>query len=248
MHRILAFGGGLQTSAVAILVRQGRVPIDEAVFVDTGCEKPETYWYIEHYIRALFKEAGKPFTIIPGTDARGYLYEKCLHYRNIPMYTGLSKWCTDKHKVVPLRRYARSKGYRKGEYITLIGFSVDEAKRCDKDTHRAARSEFPLIQLGMSADDCRRVISDYGYPRPLKSSCYICPYQRWQEWNWLKAYHPELVEKALVLERAYHERRPDFKEIYGLFGGKPLWKFAEGRQAEFGFPEEYSCYSGHCGH
>ncbi len=64
MKRILSFGGGLQTTALAIMVAKGELEIDEAVFADTGCEKPETYWYIENYIKPLFLKLHIPFTVV----------------------------------------------------------------------------------------------------------------------------------------------------------------------------------------
>ncbi len=58
---ILSFGGGLQTTTLAILVAQGKVKIDYAIFADTGCEKPETYDYLEDYTKPLFESIGIPF-------------------------------------------------------------------------------------------------------------------------------------------------------------------------------------------
>lgn len=234
---ILSFGGGVQTTALAILAAQGKVKVDAAIFADPGAEKPETYWYIEHYIKPLFKEAGIPFETITGELHGQSLYDYCFSRRLIPSL--MNRWCSDKFK----RRVIHNRYPQDG---LLIGFSYDETNRAGRANN--PQLVYPLIERGITSTDCRAIISNYGWPMPVKSACYFCVYARWQEWNWLKTTHPELVEKAVVLEANYHIRRPDLKETCGLFGGTPLWKFAQGIQSEMPILQEYSCWSGHCGH
>ncbi len=230
MKRILSFGGGLQTTAMAILVAQGKLQIDEAVFADTGAEKPETYRYMEIYIKGLLG-----IKILPVEN--GGLKAYCEKYRIVPSV--VDRWCSRIFKVERMMKYADGAEQ-------LIGFSTDEIRRSENP--KLAGKIFPLIEMGISSTDCYHIIQDYGFPLPLKSSCYFCPFQRWTEWNWLKMYHRDLFEDALRLENLLYERKPEYRDRTGLFGGKPLWKYAEGQQFEFGFPEEYSCWSGYCGH
>ena len=230
MKRILSLGGGLQTTAMVILAKQGKLQVDEAVFADTGAEKPETYWYMEHYIQPLM-----PVTILPVVN--GGLKAYCEKYRIVPSV--VNKWCTIKFKIKRLMEYADGAEQ-------MIGFSTDEIRRSENP--KLAGKTFPLIEMGLSSADCHDIIKDFGWPIPLKSSCYFCPNQRWTEWNWLKIHHKDLFEDALRLENLLYERKPEYKERTGLFGGKPLWKYAKGEQYEFGFPEEYSCWSGYCSH
>lgn len=238
MRKILSFGGGVQTTALAIMAAKGEIEVDEVVFADTGAEKPETYWYMENYTKPMLKEAEIQFTSIIGADPthkiQRNLVEHCYHYKTIPSVS--MRWCTAQSKSRPIDDY-------KGEAISLIGFSWDEAHRAKNRQGR----RYPLIELGLTGADCQRIISDYGWPIPTKSSCFFCPYQRPVEWNWLKLRHPELIEKALAMEQRFYERRPDKRNEIGLLGGRPLWKWAEGIQGEFDL-QEYSCWSGHCGH
>lgn len=230
--KILSFGGGLQTTAMVVLYAQGKLKIDRAVFADTGCEKPETYWYIENYI-------SKVLPVETVQSHLGGMYEYCQSIKRIP--SPRFRWCTDKFKVRPLRKSVLK------DDLVMVGFSADETKRV-KEQYGALGREFPLIEMGITGADCTRIIQEYGWPIPIKSACYISPYQRWNNWNWLKSKHPELLQKAVDLELLSYEIRPQDRDNFGLFGGKPLWKFAEGVQYEFGFPEEYSCWSGHCSH
>lgn len=235
-QKILSFGGGVQTTALAILAAKHEVEVDAAIFADPGGEKPETYWYIEAYIKPLFKEAGIPFEIVKNErksyqpDLYGYLYR----LRDIPSVQG-KRECSWNFKRLVIQRHTS----RDSEI--LLGFSFDEQARLKEDT-------YPLVDLKLTGADCHRIISDYGWPVPVKSSCFFCPFQRWTEWNWFKIYHPELIEKSVALEARFYERKPHYRETVGLFGGAPLWKYAQGIQMEMPILKEYSCWSGACGH
>ena len=241
--RILSFGGGLQTTALAILVKQGKVQADEAVFADTGCEKPETYWYMENYTKPLFEEIGIPFTCIKNEqpyyqpDLYGFLWRK----EQVPNIR--FRECTDHFKIRPIKKYVG------GHIVMLIGFSWDEQRRAvNRKVVKWQTPEYPLIDMRITAEGCRDIVKDYGWPIPLKSSCFICQYQKVVEWNWLKNTHPELFQKALELEEHYHNRRPDMRNSFGLLGGTPLWRLKNGIQPEMFQLEEQSCWSGYCSH
>jgi hypothetical protein len=40
-----------------------------------------------------------------------------------------------------------------------------------------------------------------GLPVPVKSACYFCPASKKAEITWLREHHPELLERALEIER-----------------------------------------------
>lgn len=239
MKRILSFGGGIQTTALALLIKQGKVEVDMAVFADTGCEKPETYWYMDAYMKPLFKDIGIPFHIVSTDKEEKTLYDYCWRIRDIPSPT--RRWCSDRYKIRPIQKKCGS--VKNTSYV--IGFSYDETNRVDK---RRPNKVYPLIELGMTADDCRYFIESNGYPLPLKSSCYFCPFQHPVEWNWLKLRQPELFEKALALEARFHEHRPHLKNDFGLLRGTPLWRLKDGIQPEMFQLEGESCWSGYCSH
>lgn len=240
MKRILSFGGGLQTTALAIMVAEGKLDIDMAVFADTGGEKPETYWYMENYTQPLFESIGTLFSIVKTDKEDKTLYDYCWRIRDIPSPIG-QRWCTDKYKVRVIHKlYGNEK-----QVNYVIGFSSDEINRVDKSKGNRV---YPLIDLGMTANDCRYYIQSNGYPLPLKSSCYFCPFQHPVEWNWLKNNHIDLFEKALELEKRFHEHRPYLRNDFGLLRGTPLRKLKDGIQPEMFQLEGDSCWSGHCSH
>lgn len=219
---------------MAILLYQGKIEADAVVFADTGAEKPETYWYMENYSRPLVESAGIPFVTVKSKlkSRQPDLYGYALRKGYLPDVKG-QRQCSWNYKRLPI-----AKEFPDSE--KLIGFSVGEEKRIKTDI-------YPLIEAGISGAECIRIISSFGWPIPTKSSCFFCPFQRPYEWNWLKDRHPDLFAKAVALEARFYERKPHFRHTLGLFGGKPLWKFAEGIQQSFDITEN-SCWSGACGH
>ena len=132
------------------------------------------------------------------------------------------------------------------EGLQAAGFSTDEAHRA-KRKPKGQRRRYPLLEIGYSFLDCQRVIAEHGWPRPLKSSCYFCPFQRSAIWNDMKRRDPDLFQRALDLETNYYTRRPDTRQTVGLLQGRPLWKMATGVQTALDLPDDFSCQSGYCG-
>lgn len=237
MDRILSFGGGLQTTALAILIAERKVEVDAVVFADTGAEKPETYWYIDEYVRPLLQQAGVEFITVRKPDE--LLYEYCWRKRDIPSIRW--RWCTDRWKVRPVHAVSR-------KAVQLIGFSTDENHRALREFKRIkVERQFPLLDLGLSATDCRTIIADFGWPRPLKSACFICSFARMADWYWLKANHRDLFQKALDLEENWYQKKPGSRAKAGLLQGRSLKRLAQGEQIYLPLEAEYSCYSGYCG-
>ena len=238
-ENILAFGGGVQTTALVALIAEGELKnVDLVIFSDTGGEKPETYWYIENYIKELLQ--GKVEFIMVKSELKSCqpdLYGWLWRLGQIPPIHG-KRLCSNKFKREAIVAHLKGR-----EYETMIGFSYDELNRAAKNPH----NRHPLIDMKITAADCQQIISNHGLPVPLKSSCYYCPFQHPVEWNWLKTNHPDLFLKALELEAHYHERRPDMIG-FGLVRGIPLRNFKKGIQPEMFADIGNSCWSGICGH
>ena len=60
----LSFGAGVQTTAMLIMLAQGKIHADAVIFADTGAEHPETYDYIERYDKPLCEKMGIPFLTV----------------------------------------------------------------------------------------------------------------------------------------------------------------------------------------
>ena len=238
MLNILSFGGGIQTTALAVLIAEGKLKVDAVIFADTGGEKPETYWYMENYTWEILQGHTEFITVKNELKScQPDLYGWLWRYGQIPPVHG-KRLCSIKFKRETIDRYFKGQ-----KHETMIGFSLDEMNRAAKYPNNL----HPLIDMGITADACQLIIEEYGLPFPLKSSCYYCPFQHPVEWNWLKSHHLDLFDKALELEAHYHDRRPDMID-FGLVRGTPLRNYKEGIQPEMFADIGYSCWTGHCGH
>jgi 3'-phosphoadenosine 5'-phosphosulfate sulfotransferase (PAPS reductase)/FAD synthetase len=241
MDRILSFGAGVQTTALAIMLYERKFQVDAVVFADTGAEKPETYNYLKSYTEPLLSAVNIPFITVKTTipSEKGNLYDFLWSRKDLPSIR--QRRCTDHFKIRPIRKLIGK------NCIQLIGFSADEINRAEKAKDKEHKC-FPLIDMGMKSNDSRDLISQFGWPVPLKSSCYFCIYQPFVEWNWLKNNHPDLFQKALDLEANYHSRTPQMRNSFGLLRGTPLWRVKDGLQPEMLVPGEMSCWEGYCSH
>ncbi len=60
---------------------------------------------------------------------------------------------------------------------------------------------YPLMEWGYDRERCKKVIASAGLPIPIKSACWFCPASKKHEIAWLQEHHPELLERALRIER-----------------------------------------------
>ena len=71
----------------------------------------------------------------------------------------------------------------------------------------------PLFEWGFDRPRCEQVIAAAGLPAPVKSACYFCPASKKGEIAWLQEHHPELLERALHIER---NARANLTSVKGL--------------------------------
>jgi len=182
---ILSFGAGVNSVALAIMaINDGWR--GEIVFSDTGCEWPETYYYLDYFEREWLQPRGFKVKRIHQANYKNglSLIEVCERDHIIPLCA--VRWCTVEYKVNPLELYA-------GEHSTMLGIAADEA-------HRQDNAIRPLVEAGVTRDGCIDIIEVEGLDVPQRSGCYICPFQRDSQWRMLWERHPKLFERAMRLE------------------------------------------------
>jgi len=193
LKNYLSFGGGVNSVALYLYLLDQKVEF-EAVFVDHGTDWPETYEYVD-----MFKKK-YPLTILqPKVTGYDNLYDYCLHYSIVPSF--MFRWCTDKFKIRPIYKYVRTPCFM------MLGFDVGEAKRAKISVNKGVENRFPLIEAEINRAGCKEIIKSHGLPVPIKSGCFICPYQRVGQWKELRIKHPDLFCKACQLEKATMEYR-----------------------------------------
>ena len=239
--RILSFGAGVQTTALAILAAKREIePYDALVFADTGGEHPETYAYLERVFKPWDKGLFHSVQVVSPKWGTPTLYDYAYRRRMVPSI--INRWCTNQFKIRPIKKFLRPLA----PGTISIGISADESHRAVRRPQpRGIEPDWPLVSLSLTREDCRRIIANAGLPEPRKSGCWFCPFQSRRNWLELAELHPDLWGKALALEANSIARNPrDF-----LGSDKPVAKLlSEGRQPFLdGFLEaESGCRSGYC--
>jgi len=231
MKTYLSFGGGVNSVAMMLLMLDEGWEF-EAVFVDHGCDWPETYSYLE-----MLLDKGYKITILkPNVEGESNLYKFCWDREIIP--SRMLRWCTDKFKLRTLHAYMEKPCF------CCLGFDVDEAHRATIFNWKGQENRFPLIEKNITRRDCMDFIQICGLPLPVKSGCWFCPYQGVKDYRRLRMNYPDLYCQAKALEdRAVEKRLKENKTPYYL-QGKPLEILVNEAQGELF--EEYKppCYCG----
>jgi len=225
MKTYLSYGGGVNSTACIVLHAQGKLHYDEAIYVDHGCDWPET----REYVRMMAERF--PITILkPDVEGFDNLYDYFWHYQIIPWMA--VRFCTMKFKVGVIEQHIKTPCFM------LVGIDAGEQHRAKISNNGGVENRFPLIEAGVGRENCKKLIYDYGLQIPPKSGCYFCPYQRISQWKKLRRKYPNLFCKAEQLE-ARNIANSEAKGKVGHFihsSKKPLRDVVK-EKAEFLFEE-----------
>ncbi len=227
--RLLAvsFGSGVDSTAMLVALKLAGLRPAVITFADTGAEKPETLAHLER-MNTVLAEWGWPAIIVCRKiplASTGYddLYGNCIANETLPSLAFGLKSCSIKWKQKPqdqVLKGAKSgpnaspphpvwmEAQRTGQRIVkLIGYDCGRAdlrrSRNLPDADADFDYAYPLQILGWTRPDCVRTITDsLGADMvPIKSACFFCPASKQWELFWLAAHHPDLLDRALFLER-----------------------------------------------
>jgi len=188
-------GAGMQSSAIALLIRDGMLPKpDVAIFADTGWEPAAVYEQVDRLAQVYADAGGNP----DGSDGMG------------------RRQCTSEYKLSPITRKirellgAKAPDFRrvpKGKVAEQwIGFSTDEVQRANrrKDSQGVSylTTRYPLLDLGMSRTDCEKYLQDAGWGHTVKSACIGCPFHGNAQWRDLRDNHPDEWADAVAFDEA----------------------------------------------
>jgi 3'-phosphoadenosine 5'-phosphosulfate sulfotransferase (PAPS reductase)/FAD synthetase len=190
---VLSYGGGVNSTALMILLIHRKLPLDYIIFADTGSERPETYTYLK-YAKKYAEKYGIPFKIVKVRNGDS-LYDRCKRRKVIPSKTW--RWCTRDMKIRPIYAFYRS---LKAQICQYVGIDYDEVHRMKDSKADYVNNAYPLIDLKVGRQQCIDIIRKEGLPIPVKSGCYFCPFRNNKDWANLYNTHPELYRKAMALE------------------------------------------------
>jgi len=230
---LVAWGGGVDSTAMLIeLIARGE-RVDAILFADTGGEKTETYQFILKMIK-YFRARGKVVHIVRAVTSRfknwpryDTLETNCLTNGTLPSlaFNFKRKSCSHKWKVAPQNKWtalwqpARDIWAAGGKVIKLIGYDcspADMKRYAHIEGHLDPRMEYryPLREWGWTREDCIRRIVAEGLPVPPKSACFFCPSMKPEE---VRQLAKEYLRRIVVMEA---RAKPRLTSINGLWAKK----------------------------
>jgi hypothetical protein len=257
--RVISLGAGVQSSTMALMAAHGELgPMpDCAIFADTQWEPAHVYTWLD------FLKSKLPFPVHIATA--GSIRDNILtatatatatgRFVALPFYTeegGIGRrQCTREFKLEPLMRKQRELlGVQKGERVpkgtkveVWIGISTDEASRMKPSWKKWQENRWPLIEAGMSRNDCLAWMEKNGYSKPPKSACIGCPYHDDKLWRDMRDNDPDSWADAVEIDRAIRNQGPlrGMRTLQYMHGSlKPL------DQVEFSADSQLNLFENEC--
>lgn len=212
---IWSSGGGVQSTAIAVLIRRGLLPTPtRAVIADTGRETQETWDYLERYTNPMLAEIDFTVERIPRQGKPSLFNDEGTIL--IPVFAiGLgpggvkfSNFCSSYWKREIVKRWANENGLTPA--VNWIGISTDEKQRIRMSRALNWELGYPLVTIfPLSRHACELLIADHGLPPAPKSSCWLCPNRRDSQWKHLRDNYPAEFKEACQEDRRIREIKPD---------------------------------------
>lgn len=231
MLNVISLGAGVQSTTLLLLAEHGEITPrpDLAIFSDTMWEPEKVYAHLR-WLRSG-NVTSIPIEIVSAGDLRADTLAAVAkrdepraqrgtgkRFATPPFFTKggdgreamLRRQCTDAYKVEPLNKKLRAllgaapgRPVPKGTGVSIwIGISTDEFQRAKPSRLPWIERRWPLIELGMSRNDCLKWLERKGYPRPPKSSCIGCPFHSNHQWREMRDHEPAEWKDAVAFDDA----------------------------------------------
>ena len=129
MKHIVSFSGGKDSTAMLLMMLEHNMPIDDIICCDTGKEFPQMYehWkkvesYIGRKITILKAEKDFDYWMFGHVKVKGKNKGK----HGYGWSNALTRWCTDRLKSVPIKKYYKHIDDEVAEYV---GIAYDEREQ-----------------------------------------------------------------------------------------------------------------------
>lgn len=205
---VVSFGGGVNSGAMLIGLRDRGIRPDAIYFADTASELPETYEFIGGFSTRVMKWGFPPIECVFKTFRGGHegLERASLRLKTLPGLAFGTRSCSMKYKGEVLDRALRNTAKTNGWTLPVrkaIGYDSGEPWRAQKmsPAPKLWTAWYPLVEWGWDREKCDDVLSAEGF-QPPKSSCFFCPAMKKGEIISLSETHPEYMERALAIEDA----------------------------------------------
>lgn len=250
----VAYGGGVDSTAMLVGLAQRDIRPDLILFADTGSEKQETYDFLP-LMQAWLKKVGFPPIVTVRYMAKNFknwppyytLTDNVLTNGTLPGISMGPASYSLKWKQAPQHASIKAwqpaiDAWRAGlQVIKLIGF--DNSPRDRRRTYSANPKDrhlydyrAPLQEWGWDRDECKKQIEAAGLPVPPKSACFFCLSTKTWE---LDQYPANLLRKIVQIEA---RANPRLRTCEGLW--RTTVKGTRGGEARPGSMTEYILQKG----
>ena len=242
--RVLSLGAGVQSTTLALMAAHGEVgPMpDCAIFADTQAEPRAVYEHLDWLMGGNVLPF--PVHVVTAGSLKDELLAAARHEGHswgrppffVPNKDGregrLRRQCTADYKIDPIEKKIRELiGLRPRQWWPKvpvveqwIGISMDEIIRIKQPYQKAIAGRWPLIEAGISRQDCKTWLRANDYPVPPKSACTFCPFHSTEMWRDMKANDPESFADAVGVDEAIRNGMRNVKSeaVYVHRSLKPL--------------------------
>lgn len=226
--RSVSYGAGVQSTALLVLAAQRQIDFDLFLFANVGedSEHPSSLAYLRQIAMPYAEANGIELLTLQRIPSRGWskgvpetLMGRLMREgsKSLPIPVRMSngapgtRSCTADFKIRVVAKELKRRGASvESPALVALGISVDEIQRAKPGVDPQEPSQertYPLLDLGLSRVDCRKIIADAGLPVPDKSACFFCPFHDKEAWRSLRRDTPDLWEKSCQLEDTLNERR-----------------------------------------
>ena len=219
--KIISLGLGVQSTTMYLMSSLGELDrADHAVFADPGAEHPETYELLDYVLNWQQENDGIPITFEKKSlyaDLLNWSHSTGQRFASIPAFTNseqgggmLRRQCTKEYKVdVVIKAVRELYGLKPHKRMPMtefwLGITLDEIMRMKDSQLPRVTNVYPLIEKRLRRSDCLKWLDSYGFPQPVKSACFFCPYQADSQWKRLKQRHPDTFKKAIQVDNTIRD-------------------------------------------
>jgi len=208
---VWACGAGVDSTAIAALIVLGHLPKpDYAYMIDPGYEKQKTWTHVNSVLIPQLSKVGITLHIIPSPNCNIILKERVV----IPAYVRNSNGTIGRYptncgpwKEPISKRWLKEQGVKQCE--NWIGIAADESKRQRRSLVRWFKHKYPLLELGLTRQDCLDLIARMDWPEPPQTSCIMCPQQTDKQWAHTKEHYPDEWQRVIDTECDIQRTHPN---------------------------------------
>lgn len=197
LNRTLAWFSCGVTSAVAAKLTVDKYPGAAIAYCDTGSEHEDNVRFMADFA----KWVGRPVTVLRSTKYRDIwdVFEKTRYLSGVK-----GARCTTELKKLVRREFERD-----GD-LQVFGFDVNETQRAErfKENNPEVDVWFPLIEHGLTKQDCLQIVTDAGIELPVmykmgyrNNNCIGCVKGQSGYWNKIRKDFPDVFDRMAKAER-----------------------------------------------